>query len=202
MKKYIKKAIVGWGAFSFTLLLAGCKQESKVNNSLEFGKEVTFFMLDFEQELSELSSQADTITINSIAKKIEFINLEVTEKSLLSNVNFMAAEVNENYYISSGIFRNSSGVLRFDNTGKFIERLIESGQGPLELPYLTYWSVNDSLNLISMFGAEKQSITYKNSFTIDLWIASKCEKIVKSHTISGLRQHRIPILLFLHSVSV
>ena len=131
-----------------------------------------FYFLDYERELDHLEHQADTITMNTIAKSIEMICLEVTKESLLSSLKFTIAEVKGDYYVSSGVFHTSSGVIRFDDQGNYKEKLIEVGRGPLELPYVTHWSVNDSLNTVSMFGAETKLVTYNtcNREKRSLWI--------------------------------
>ena len=150
--------------FMLMLLFSNCnskkRKDIEQNKDIEQIKTNDFYVLNFENELDNINSQIDTITINSIAKNIEIIPLEVTKESLLSDIKFTVAEMDGDYYVSSGVFNSSSGVIRFDKKGKFKEKLVEKGQGPIELPYLTHWSVNDSLNQISMFGGGRKVITY------------------------------------------
>ncbi|WP_163217954.1 6-bladed beta-propeller [Bacteroides sp. 224] len=164
--------------YSFIIYILGivfiysCK-DKREQTHIERPYNDNFYFLDFEKELENLNYEIDTITINSIAKNIEFVNFEATERSLLSDLNLMVAESDDDYYVSSGMFHTSSGVLRFDLHGKFKESLIEKGQGPLELPYLNFWSMNDSLNLVSMFGSAIKTISYnthnytKHSFLLE-----------------------------------
>ena len=90
----------------------------------------------------------DTFTINSIAKNITFIPLETTDESLLMIENFKIMKMNDYYYITSSRDRECFNIMEFDSSGRFNKYLIQRGQGPQELPIITFWSINRNAQLL------------------------------------------------------
>ena len=153
--------------FCICLLLSGCENRNKSHisehsdqlssaNSVDSDEDdyddsdKTYFM-DFEHLVKNMPP--DTFTINSIAKDITFIPLETTDEALLQVFSFKIAKINESYYISSGESRrgNFSGIMEFDNTGRFIDYLMlkKAGNGPNELPFFVFnWASNHNTKLL------------------------------------------------------
>ena len=128
-------------------ILVGCENRNRNGFSTHHISDSSkIYFIDFEQNLK--NTLPDTGNINSISKNIRFIFLEVTPKSLLSNVDFMVAEIDKNYYVSSFVSSTFSGILEFDSMGRFKNYLVQIGRGPKELPRMLDWSYNNNMQQI------------------------------------------------------
>ena len=140
------------------ILVSGCRnqnsQEYRKNSDIdgialaedEFVETDEVYFLDFEKYLKNMKE--DTFTINSISKNISFIPLETTEKALLSTENIKISMINGHYYISWSLDRVIPKIFEFDSIGRFIDILIQRGQGPEELPMIVFWSLNRNTQLL------------------------------------------------------
>ena len=138
------------------VLLSGCGNQSgqKVskNDNEEFNENYSdnsdeIYFLDFEQNLKNMKK--DTFTINSIAKDISFIPLETTDKVLLFYDRFKIEKLNDGYLIStSSLDKAFHYIMMFDSKGYFIDYIIQKGQGPKELPFISEWQYNHNTQLL------------------------------------------------------
>jgi hypothetical protein len=151
---------------------------------------------------------ADTFLLNTLAKTVRFITLEVTDRSLLSDLNFSVQQMDDHYIASSGVFRYAKPIMQFDSAGYFVKQLLQLGDGPIELPGISSWFINDSLKKITANSGPKV-VTY--SFQENKWqtillknyivnaILLNDGNYVANTTVYGTGEVDIPYLQFFNS---
>lgn len=102
-------------SISCILLFSNCKKEHKQDISLAEAKYV-----DIHNAIS--------IPVDDLLTEIDTIRLEVTDSSLLNNIDIMHI-MNDKLYI---LDMKSNAVFIFSRTGDFLRRVYRAGQGPLE----------------------------------------------------------------------
>ena len=182
------------------VLLSGCgnknNQSNNVNNLEEFSESDCddpdkIYFLDFEHNLKNITD--DKLAINSFAKDIKFIPLETTEEALLYNDRVQIANINDGFLVSSSsIFTAYHSIMMFDSTGRFINYLMQRGQGPKELPYIGEWSYNHKTQLL--FASTSFQIiihsfenNISNKYTLEEYFSNAC--LLNDGTIVGLPGH-------------
>ena len=179
------------------ILLSSCgNQNNEKNNKNDhhrfdennFDDSYKTYFLDFEQNVNNMKE--DTFTINSIAKNITFIPLETSDTVLLYNDRIKIERNNDRYLISSSSFFSAfHSIMLFDSTGRFIDYLLQKGQGPYELSYISEWSFNRNTQLLvssTSFQIILQKLEDKvsNKYTLDGYISDIC--LLNDGTIVGL----------------
>jgi hypothetical protein len=96
---------------------------------------------------SDAVAQTKDIPLSRIAESVEYILLETTDRSLISNIWNNGVSVTPEYFF----IHASEGLLQFDSRGKFLRQIGSQGSGPGQ--YATAFgniAVNDRLRRIYM----------------------------------------------------
>lgn len=147
--------------FAVVLLCAGfvvsCGKGKKnaASETVPAGSE--FYVFDFEKALADKGE--DTLALNDISETIEFLRLDTSV--VINDMNFLFAEVDGGYVVSSGFMRNASPIMLFNREGGFERVLVRLGRGPGEVDWYTSWNVNRTLESLTVKGG---SLVLNHSF--------------------------------------
>ena len=113
-------------------------------------KENDFFTIDID------SAKEQQLSLSEIAEKVEAIELEMTENSLVNIRNFERI-----IYTGEHIFVcEHEAIMLFDKTGKFIRQIGSKGQGPGEFSGITRVAVDINNEHLYVLAREKKIICY------------------------------------------
>lgn len=122
-----------------TALLMSCTQSSKKLNNIP--------IIDFNQE--------QNVDVSDMLE-IDFIKLETGENCLINKSIIQIEFLDDKIFVLSG--GESSSLLVFDRSGKFITSIGKRGQGPREFLIITSFSVNMSGNILSIVDAAQMKV--------------------------------------------
>jgi len=134
MNTLFKKAIV----FIVCLVLISCSKNVKSD----------FF------SISVNSNDNESLPLSEIAEKIEVIELEITDASLIGRV--VDVIDTDDYFI----IRETKSIILFDNKGKYIRQIGSVGQGPGEYVSIIDIAVDSKKERIFIYTNESKIICY------------------------------------------
>lgn len=127
-------------------------------------------------DISKIYKNRNKVKLSEIANKIDYIQLETTEKSIIGVISDPKKKIK---FFGNNIFVNSNGILRFNVNGKFLNSIGNLGRGPKEYERagsFTLFKSEDSL--VTIFSdVQQKGMTYniegdyKSSFKINFWPA-------------------------------
>lgn len=138
---------------TFLLFSCGHLDTKRAENTI-LEDSTAFYSFDLEKAL--LSNELpQSFVINKWVKNAEFYSFDADKRILLKDYNIRATRLGDTIVISSGIFNASTPVSLFDTKGRHINDIVYLGRGSNEVTSISSWSINDSLNAISVFGGYK-----------------------------------------------
>lgn len=182
------------------------ENENIGTNKTDMDDSDMIYYLDFELNLKSINE--DKFTINSIAKNVSFIPLETSDTVLLYSDRIQIEKINERYLISSSsIFTAFPSIMIFDTTGHFIDYLIQKGQGPQELPYISEWSCNHATQILVASTFQEIVVhsfenNKKNKYILEGFFSDACllndGTVIGLPNVSGKGDTETPYLHFLN----
>jgi hypothetical protein len=148
-------------------IFASCSNNTKKNQlSIDF---TSYTTIKLNPEKNKM------IQVNELFEKISLINLETTDRSLLSDI--PKIEIDEDRFFIQNNYKNDKFVYSFDFQGKFLGQIGTKGQGPEEMLFPAsfaldkknkeIWLVDNNNNKINKYdykGEYKGNITNTLSF--------------------------------------
>ena len=102
------------------------------------------------------SAEITELPLSKIADKVESIELEVTDNSLIRNQRIVRVLYTKEYIIVG----ETGTVMLFDKTGKFIRKIGSTGQGPGEYTSIYDLTVDDKNELLFLYSMGGKIICY------------------------------------------
>ena len=143
---------------------------------------------------SSFNKEGERISLSSIAEKIDYIQLETNSECLIGKIFEPNREIqfyNDNIYINSG------KILRFNNSGDFLNKIGVNGRGPREfIEASSFTSVKSKMNnQIVVYSAKQQKVIYYHDngnyikeFPLEFWPSEMTyinEKLLFINAIGG-----------------
>ena len=131
-------------------LYTSCKNE---NSPLRIGTDAEFTI----PITTDILKNVYTGKLSELVDSARFINLEVTDESLI-------VEITKIRFYDNKIFisdrKNKRGVLVFDTTGKYLYTIGRMGNGPTEFVSLWSFAINKHTNQVILLDAEGRKLIY------------------------------------------
>ena len=129
----------------FALSILACNHKTNKNDLTKTkvvseAESAQFFTIDF----AEIIKNQKEVPLSDIAKSVEFIQFENTDKALLGNV-FDVQLTPEYFFIKHS---GSRLLTQFDRNGKFIRYIGKEGRGPKEYGLMRKFSLDQENRLI------------------------------------------------------
>lgn len=125
------------------LILASCNRPSqKIIGNIDSTDVSGPYYIDLAKNIKNIKP----IPISHIGKKLEYIPLETTPKSLLKKIK--KVEFSKNFIFICDYFK----LLQFDKTGKFIRQVGNIGRGPGEYITIPDFCIDDQKEKIYIIG--------------------------------------------------
>jgi len=139
--------------FLFLLIISvfciSCKNESstQITTDAEFTISIT----------TDILKNVHTGKLSELVDSARFINLEVTDESLIVNIKKIRFYDNKIFILDR---QNKRGVLVFDTAGKYLYTIGRMGAGPAEFASLWSFTINKYTNQVILLDAVGQKLIY------------------------------------------